>query len=46
MNWIKGAAIGSITVATAMIVYKEMDKKKINKIMKRGKHIAKKIGVI
>ena len=46
MNWIKGVAFGSITAATAMIIYKEMDKNKINKLVKRGKHIAKKIGVI
>lgn len=46
MSWIKGIAIGSITAATAMIAYKVMDKKQINKIMKKGKNIAKKIGVI
>lgn len=46
MNWLKGAAIGSLTAATAIIVYREMDRKKINKLMKNGKHIAKKIGII
>jgi hypothetical protein len=46
MNLIKGTAIGSMATLAAVIIYKEVDKKQMNKIMKKGKHIAKRIGII
>lgn len=46
MKFIKGAIMGSMATATAMMVYKDMSQKDKSKIMKKGKQLAKKIGMI
>lgn len=43
MKFVKGAVIGSVAAATAIMIYREMDKNTMNKMMKKGKHIVKAI---
>lgn len=43
MNFIKGAFLGSFATATAVMLYKEMDKNTRSKMLKKGKNIAKAI---
>lgn len=46
MKFIKGAIMGSMATATAMMLYKDISKKEKSKIMKKGKQLAKKVGVL
>lgn len=46
MRFIKGALIGSVATATAMMLYKDMSKNTKNKMIKKGKQFAKKVGVL
>ena len=38
MNFVKGAVLGTVATATAVMLYKEMDKNTMNKMIKKGKH--------
>ncbi|MGN1329874.1 MAG: hypothetical protein ACI4VN_00850 [Clostridia bacterium] len=46
MKFIKGAIMGSMATATAMMLYQDISKKEKSKIMKKGKQLAKKVGVL
>ena len=47
MKFVKGALIGSMATATpAMMLYKDMSKREKSKIIRKGKHLAKKVGVL
>ncbi|MBP3463995.1 MAG: hypothetical protein J6K45_05905 [Clostridia bacterium] len=46
MKFIKGALMGSMATATAMMLYQDISKKEKSKIMKKGKQLAKKVGVL
>lgn len=46
MRFLKGALMGSMATATAMMLYRDISKKEKSKIMKKGKQLAKKVGVI
>ena len=46
MKFIKGAIVGSMATATAMMLYQDISKKEKSKIMKKGKQLAKKVGVL
>lgn len=39
MNFVKGAVLGSVATVTAVMLYKEIDKNNMSKMMKKGKHI-------
>lgn len=41
MNFVKGAVLGSVATATAVMLYKEMDKNTMNTMIKKGKHMVK-----
>jgi len=43
MNFIKGAVLGTVATATAVMLYKEIDKNTMNKMIKKGKHMVKAI---
>lgn len=46
MKFVKGALIGSMATATAMMLYKDMNKREKSKIIRKGKHLAKKVGML
>ncbi len=46
MKFVKGAVIGSMATAAAMMMYKDMSKNKRNKMIKKGKQFAKKVGML
>ncbi len=46
MKFVKGAIIGSMATATAMMLYKDMNKNTKNKVIKKGKQFARKMGVL
>ncbi len=46
MNFVKGAILGTVATATAMMIYKDMNRTTKNKMIKKGKQFAKKVGVI
>lgn len=46
MKFVKGAIIGSMATATAMMLYKDMSKNSKNKVIKKGKQFARKMGVL
>lgn len=46
MKFVKGAIIGSMATATAMMLYKDMNKNAKNKVIKKGKQFARKMGVL
>ena len=46
MKFIKGAVFGSmVATATAMMLYKDMSKGTKNKMIKKGKQFARKVGM-
>ena len=46
MNFVKGAILGTVATATAMMIYKDMKRTTKNKMIKKGKQFARKVGVI
>lgn len=46
MKFVKGAIIGSMATATAMMLYKDMNKNTKTKVIKKGKQFARKMGVL
>ncbi len=46
MNFVKGAILGTVATATAMMIYKDMNRTTKNKMIKKGKQFARKVGVI
>ena len=46
MKFIKGMIMGTILSAGAMYMYSELPKSNKKKIMKTGKNLAKKIGIM
>lgn len=46
MKFVRGAIIGSMATATAMMLYKDMNKNTKNKVIKKGKQFARKMGVL
>lgn len=47
MKFVKGAIIGSmVATATAMMLYKDMNKNTKSKVIKKGKQFARKMGVL
>lgn len=46
MKFLKGAIIGSMATATAMMVYKDMNKNTKNKMIKKGRQFARKMGMM
>ena len=46
MKFIKGAVLGSVATAAAMMIYKDMNKHAKNKMIKKGSQFAKKVGVL
>ena len=46
MNFVKGAILGTVATATAMMIYKDMNRTTQNKMIKKGKQFARKVGVI
>ncbi len=46
MKFIKGAMIGSMATAAAMMLYKDMNKNTKNKMIKKGKQFARKVGML
>ena len=46
MKFIKGMIIGGMATMGAVMMYNEMSNKNKKQIMKKGKQIAKKIGII
>jgi hypothetical protein len=46
MKFVKGAIIGSMATATAMMIYKDMNKNTKTKVIKKGKQFARKMGVL
>lgn len=46
MKFVKGAIIGTMATATAMMLYKDMNKTTKNKVIKKGKQFARKMGVL
>ena len=41
MKFLKGAMMGTVATATAIMIYTQMDKNKISKAIRKGKSIAK-----
>lgn len=46
MRFIKGAVLGSMATVTAMMLYKDMNKNTKNRMIKKGKQFARKVGVL
>ncbi len=46
MKFIKGAIMGSMATATAMMIYKDMNRREKSKIIKKGKQLARKVGIM
>ena len=46
MKFVKGAVIGSVATVAAMMLYQDMNRTTKNKMIKKGKHFARKVGVI
>lgn len=46
MKFLKGMIIGGMATMGAVMMYNEMSNKNKKQIMKKGKQIAKKIGII
>lgn len=46
MNFVKGAILGTVATAAAMMIYKDMNRTTKNKMIKKGKQFARKVGVI
>ena len=46
MKFVKGAVIGSVATVAAMMLYQDMNRPTKNKIIKKGKQFARKVGVI
>ncbi len=46
MKFFKGAVMGSMATAAAMMMYKDMKKSTKNKMIKKGKQFAKKVGML
>ena len=46
MKFIKGMIMGGIVSAGAMMVYNEMSGRNKNKMIKKGKQFAKKMGIL
>ena len=46
MKFIKGIIMGTVISAGAVMMYNEMSEKNKRKIMKKGKQLAKKMGII
>lgn len=46
MKFVKGAVLGSVATAAAMMLYQDMSRTTKNKMIKKGKQLAKKVGVM
>lgn len=46
MKFVKGMIMGSVIVAGSMMIYNEMSCSTRKKFIKKGKQIAKKIGIV
>ena len=46
MKFVKGAVIGSVATATAMMIYKDMSRTTKSKMIRKGKEYAKKVGIL
>lgn len=46
MKFVKGAVIGSVATATAMMIYKDMSRTTKSKMLRKGKQLAKRVGII
>lgn len=46
MKFVKGAVIGAMATAATMMLYKDMNRHTKNKMIKKGKQFAKKVGVL
>lgn len=46
MRFIKGAVLGSMATVTAMMLYKDMNRNTKNRMIKKGKQFARKVGVL
>lgn len=46
MKFVKGAVLGSMATASAMMIYKSMNRHTKNKMIKKGKQFARKVGML
>ena len=46
MKFVKGMVIGGMATVGAMMMYNEMSNKRKKQIMKKGKQLAKKMGIL
>ena len=46
MKFFKGAVIGSMATATAMLIFNDMNQNTKKKMIKKGKQFARKVGML